>query len=367
VTTRHKVAVRRGRWRSGQVTSWYKGALVALLAGVLLTAAGCGGDDPPTHIVLLTHDSFAVSDAVKEEFERNTGLKLRILKAGDAGEVVTKAALTAGNPQGDVLFGVDNTLLSRALDGDVFEPYESAALGNVDSELVLDPDHRVTPVDHGEVCLNYDKRWFAERGIEPPRTLEEATLERYDGLLVVENPATSSPGLAFLLATIARYGDRWQGYWRKLRANGVLVVDGWEEAYTARFSGAAGSKGNRPIVVSYSSSPVAEVIFRSPRPAEAPTAVIAESCFQQIEFAGVLRGARNAEGGRKLIDFMLSKRFQEDIPLAMFVFPVNREAELPREFVQYAVVVQRPLELPPDEIEANRESWVREWTDVVVR
>lgn len=352
---------------SARGTSCRKGALLALLAAVLLAAAGCGGDDTPTDVVLLTHDSFAVSDAVKQEFERDSGLKLRILKAGDAGEVVTKAALTAGNPQGDVLFGVDNTLLSRALEEDVFEPYESAALENVDPEHILDPDHRVTPVDRGEVCLNYEKEWFAERGLAPPSTLEEVTLERYHGLLVVENPATSSPGLAFLLATIARYGDLWQGYWRKLRANGVLVVDGWEEAYTVRFSGAAGSKGNRPIVVSYSSSPVAEVIFRSPRPAEAPTAVIPDSCFRQIEFAGVLRGARNREGGRKLLDFMLSKRFQEDIPLAMFVFPVNREAELPREFVEYAVVPQRPLELPPDEIEANRDSWVREWTKIVVR
>jgi thiamine transport system substrate-binding protein len=349
------------------MTRCHKGALVAPLVAVLLAAAGCGGDDPSTDVVLLTHDSFAVSDDVTQEFERDTGLKLKILKAGDAGEVVTKAALTAGNPQGDVLFGVDNTLLSRALDEDVFEPYEAASLEDVDPRLILDPDHRVTPVDQGEVCLNYDKTWFAERGIAPPRTLEEVTLERYRDLLVVENPATSSPGLAFLLATIARYGDLWQGYWRKLRANGVLVVDGWEEAYTVRFSGAAGSPGNRPIVVSYSSSPVAEVIFRKPRPRAAPTSVIEDSCFRQIEFAGVLRGARNEEGARQLVDFMLSKRFQGDIPLAMFVFPVNREAELPREFVEYAVVPQRPLELAPDEIEANRDRWVREWTDIVVR
>jgi thiamine transport system substrate-binding protein len=349
------------------VTRCHKGALVALLVAVLLAAAGCGGDDPPTDVVLLTHDSFAVSDAVTQEFERDTGLKLKILKAGDAGEVVTKAALTAGNPQGDVLFGVDNTLLSRALDGGVFEPYESPSLEKVDPKHILDPDHRVTPVDHGEVCLNYDKTWFTERRIAPPRTLEEVTLERYRDLLVVENPATSSPGLAFLLATIARYGDLWQGYWRKLRANGVLVVDGWEEAYTVRFSGAAGSRGNRPIVVSYSSSPVAEVIFRKPRPRAAPTSVIEDSCFRQIEFAGVLRGARNEKGARQLVDFMLSKRFQEDIPLAMFVFPVNREAGLPREFVEYAVVPRLPLELPPDEIEANRDRWVREWTDIVVR
>ena len=362
----HKLSAPHVGWRSGQVTSCCKGVLVGLLAALLLVAASCGGGGTPSDVVLLTHDSFAVSDGVVQEFERDTGLKLRILKAGDAGEVVTKAALTAGNPQGDVLFGVDNTLLSRALDAGVFEPYEPAALEDVDPELVLDPGHRVTPVDQGDVCLNYDKAWFAERGVAPPRTLEEVTLERYRDLLVVENPATSSPGLAFLLATIARYGDLWQGYWRKLRANGVLVVDGWEEAYNVRFSGSAG-EGTRPIVVSYASSPPAEVIYRKPRPSVAPTSVIEDSCFRQIEFAGVLRGARNEEGARQLVDFLLSKRFQEDIPLAMFVFPVNRAAELPREFVEYAVVSQRPLELPPDEIEANRDRWVREWTDIVVR
>ncbi|HLF68879.1 MAG TPA: thiamine ABC transporter substrate-binding protein [Gaiellaceae bacterium] len=338
------------------------------LGSAALLAGGCGGGERPTEVVLVTHDSFAVSEEVKRAFEEESGLTLRILQAGDAGEVVTKALLTAGNPEGDVLFGVDNNLLTRALEGDVFTPYESPGLADVDETWVLDPEHRVTPIDHGEVCLNYDKAWFAERGIAPPGSLDDLAEPAYEGLLVVENPATSTPGLAFLLATIARYGDPgWQDYWRQLRANDVLVVDGWEEAYTVRFSGAAGSSGKRPIVVSYASSPPAEVIFRDPRPTEAPTGVVASSCFRQIEFAGILRGARNEEGARELIDFMLSARFQEDIPLQMFVFPVNREAQLPPEFVEHAVVPDAPLELSPEEIEANRERWVSEWTRIVVR
>jgi len=345
--------------------------VLALCVLVVLALAGCGGDEKPKDVVLVTHDSFAVSDGVRKAFERESGLTLRILQAGDAGEVVTKALLTAGNPQGDVLFGVDNTLLSRALDGDVFEAYESPGLEDVDPEQVLDPEHRVTPIDKGDVCLNYDKVWFAERGVARPGFMRDLVEPRYKSLLVVQNPATSTPGLAFMLATIARFGEGgWRNYWRKLRENDVLVVDGWEEAYTARFSGAAGSKGNRPIVVSYSSSPVAEVIFRTPRPTEAPTVVMGESCFRQIEFAGVLRGARNAEGGRKLIDFMLSRRFQEDVPLSMFVFPVNKFATLPPAFVKYAGSLSpptAPLDLPPEEIEANRDDWVREWTDIVVR
>lgn len=350
------------------MTVCYKAMLGSLVAALAVGAAGCGGGGAePSEVVLVTHDSFVISDDVKQAFEQESGLTLRILQSGDAGEALTKALLTAGNPQGDVLFGVDNNLLSRALEGDLFEAYESPALENVDPEQVLDQEHRVTPIDHGEVCLNYDKAWFAQRGIEPPQLLDILTEPRYEGLLVVENPATSTPGLAFMLATIARFGEGgWQNYWRKLRENDALVVDGWEEAYNVRFSGSAG-KGDRPIVVSYASSPPAEVIFRTPRPSEAPTAVIEDSCFRQIEFAGILRGARNADGARKLVDFLLSKRFQEDVPLSMFVFPVNREAALPPEFEQYAVVPQVPLELSPEEIEANRDRWVKEWTDLVIR
>ena len=343
-------------------------ALCAFAISAALVFPGCGGsDEEPTQVVLVTHDSFAISGAVKRAFEDESGLTLRILKAGDAGEIVTRALLTAGNPEGDVLFGVDNNLLARALEGDVFEPYESPDLAKVDPALDLDPEHRATPIDRGDVCLNYDREWFADRDLAPPQDLVQLTLPRYRGLLVVQNPATSTPGLAFMLATIAELGDRWQGYWRKLRANDVLVVDGWEDAYYARFSGAAGSKGDRPIVVSYASSPPAEVIFRDPRPAEAPTGVVEESCFRQIELAGILRGAKNEEGARRLVDFMLSERFQEDIPLQMFVFPARPDATLPPEFEQFAVVPESPLELPPEEIEENRERWVDEWTDIVIR
>jgi thiamine transport system substrate-binding protein len=351
------------------VTRPYTGLLVVLLSALGLAAAGCAGNgETPTEVVLVTHDSFALSDDVKRSFEEESGLTLRILQSGDASEMLTRALLTAGNPLGDVLFGVDNNLLSRALEGDLFEAYESPALESVDEQYVLDPEHRATPIDHGEVCLNYDRAWFVDRGLPPPESLDDLIDPRYEGLLVVENPATSTPGLAFLLATIAHFGDDgWQRFWQELRANGVLVVDGWEEAYTARFSGAAGSSGNRPIVVSYASSPPAEVIFRTPRPEEAPTAVVESSCFRQIELAGILRGARNEAGARKLVDFLLSRRFQEDIPLSMFVFPVNRDAELPPEFERHAVVPETPLELPPEKIEANRDAWIDEWTRIVLR
>jgi thiamine transport system substrate-binding protein len=341
--------------------------LCLLVACAALAASGCGGGGEPSDVVLVTHDSFAISPGVKKAFEDESGLTLRILKAGDAGELVTRSLLAAGKPEGDVLFGVDNNLLARALAGDVFEPYESPELASVDPALALDPQHRATPIDRGDVCLNYDKAWYADHDLAPPRTLVELTLPRYRDQLVVENPATSTPGLAFMLATIAEFGDRWQGYWRKLRANGVIAVDGWEDAYYSRFSGAAGSKGTRPLVVSYASSPPAEVIFGKPRPSTAPTGVVESSCFRQIEFAGVLRGAKNVEGAHELIDFLLSKRYQEDIPLQMFVFPARTDAAVPPEFKQFAIVPEHPLELPPQEIDENRESWVDQWTDIVVR
>jgi len=350
------------------VTTWHKALVLALAVLTAVALASCGeGDEQPTEVVLVTHDSFAVSDGVKRAFEEESGYTLRILKAGDAGEIVTRALLAAGNPEGDVLFGVDNNLLQRALDGDIFEEYESPELAAVDPALVLDPEHRATPIDRGDVCLNVDRGWFAARGVQAPTRLTDLTQPRYEDLLVVQNPATSTPGLAFLLATVAEFGDGWKEYWRALRANGVLVTDGWEDAYYARFSGSSGGNGNRPIVVSYASSPPAEVIFRDPRPVEAPTGVVESSCFRQVELAGVLRGAENQDGARALVDFMLSSRFQEDVPLQMFVFPARADTELPPEFERFAVVPESPLELPPEEIEANREQWVDEWTDIVVR
>jgi len=341
-----------------------------LLALAVVVAAGCGGsgDKKATEVVLVTHDSFAISKRVERAFERESGLRLRILQSGDAGEALNRALLTAGNPEGDVFFGVDNNLLSRALDGKLFAPYKPKALDRLDDQFLLDDRHRVTPVDHGEVCLNFDRGWFASHRIAPPRTLLDLTRPRFRKLLVVENPATSTPGVAFMLATVAQFGEQgWRRYWERLRKNDVLVTDGWEEAYTVRFSGAAGSKGRRPVVVSYASSPAAEVFFAGRKLAEAPTGVVDSSCFRQVELAGVLRGAPNEEGARKLVDFMLSPRFQAEVPLSMFVFPVRRGVPLPEVFRKHAIVVQKPLELPPNAIGANRDRWIREWTATVLR
>lgn len=343
--------------------------VAALVAAVVLAAvAGCGsGPAKPREVVLVTHDSFAIPKPVEAAFERESGLVLKILQGGDAGETLNRALLTKGNPQGDVLFGFDNNLLSRALEPGLLARYAPPDLSRIEPSF-RSPDERATPIDHGEVCLNVDRRWFASRRVPQPRSLDDLTRPAYRNLLVVENPATSSPGLAFLLATIARYGERgWQGYWRRLRANGVRVVDGWQQAYTQEFSGAAGSPGKRPIVVSYATSPAAEVIFSNKPLATPPTAAVADGCFRQIEYAGVLAGAKNPDGARALIDFMLSERFQASVPGSMFVYPVRAGTPLPPAFRRYAIQPAAPLSLPPGTIAAGRDRWVAAWTRVVLR
>ena len=281
----------------------------------------------PTIISMMSHDSFNIGEEIMAEFEAKNNVKVELLPSGDAGAALNQAILSKNNPLADVFFGVDNTFMSRALAEDIFEPYSSSLLADVPDALELDPEHRLLPVDFGDVCLNYDKAWFVEQGLEPPTSLEALTDPTYEGLTVVQNPATSSPGLAFLLATVGTFGqDGYQAYWQALVDNDVLVVNGWEDAYWGQFS--AASDGDRPIVVSYASSPPAEVFFAEEPPKEAPTAaVVADgTCFRQIEFIGILKGTEQRALAEKLIDFMLSKRFQEDIPLQMFVFPANQSA-----------------------------------------
>jgi thiamine transport system substrate-binding protein len=322
----------------------------------------------PTVITLMTHDSFAASEKVLAEFEKANNAKIKVLPAGDAGAALNQAILSKNNPLGDVFFGVDNTFLSRALKADIFEPYNSPALGDVPDQFKLDPTNRLLPVDYGDVCLNYDKAWFARKGIRPPANLEDLTKPAYKGLTVVENPATSSPGLAFLLATIGHFGEKgYLNYWKALRANDVLVVDGWQQAYYSNFT--AASDGNRPIVVSYASSPPAEVYFAKTPLTEAPTGVVVSdgSCFRQVEFVGILKGTKHPALARKLVDFMLSKTFQEDVPLQMFVFPVNQKAGLPDVFVKFAQMPEKPAYVSPQAIDANREAWIEAWTQTVLR
>ncbi len=338
-----------------------------LLSAFCLLFSACAPTQPAT-LTVMTHDSFAISEAVVKSFEDANNVKVSFLQSGDAGSVLNQAILTKDAPLADVLFGVDNTFLSRALDADIFEAYQSPALSDVPAEFVLDSTYRALPVDYSDVCINYDKNYFAENNLTVPQSFEDLAKPEYNGLLVTEDPATSSSGLAFMLATRAHFGDGFLDYWQSLKDNGVVVVDGWETAYYTNFSASSG-KGPQPMVVSYASSPVAEVFFAAEPLTESPTGSIVASgmCFRQIEFVGTLRvkNGQNRDLAEKFVDFMLSKQFQEDMPLNMFVYPVNQTAKLPEVFTQHAQVTDQPAAISYAEIAANRDAWIEAWTEAM--
>jgi thiamine transport system substrate-binding protein len=336
-----------------------------LLFTLLLSSCAPTPTGPQT-ITIMTHDSFAIGEDVIKSFEADNNAKVVFLQSGDAGAVLNQAVLTIDAPLADVLFGVDNTFLSRALDADIFEAYPSPVLSDVADEFKLDPSNRALPVDYGDVCINYDKNYFTENNLPIPLTFEDLAKPEYKDLLVVENPATSSPGLAFVLATRAHFGDDYLAYWQSLKANGVVVVDGWETAYYTNFSASSG-KGPQPMVVSYASSPAAEVFFAPEPLTESPTAsiVATDMCFRQIEFVGILKNTPNKILAQKFVDFMLSQKFQEDMPLNMFVYPVNKNAQLPEVFTNFAQVADSPAVLSYPEIASNRDLWIEAWTQAM--
>jgi thiamine transport system substrate-binding protein len=352
--------------------------LVVVMVG-LLALAGCKAAPAtpsvqptpagPLRLRVMTHDSFDISEETVAAFEAQHNATVGVLKSGDAGVMLNQAILSKDNPLADVLYGVDNTLLSRALQNDIFEPYDSPLLAAIPDEFELDSEHRALPVDYGDVCLNYDKGWFAQHGLTPPANLEDLTKREYRSLTVVENPATSSPGLAFMLATIGHFGETgsytWLDYWAALRVNDVLVVEGWEDAYYGQFTQ---GEGDRPIVVSYASSPPAEVYYAEQPLDEAPTAAVVSdgACFRQIEFVGILKNGQNRDLAQAWVDYMLGQTFQEDIPLHMFMFPANQNAVLPDVFARFAVIPAHPAEVDYAVIEANREAWVEAWSEVVL-
>ncbi len=321
------------------------------------TAAPAAKNTPtsPSTLTVMTHDSFAASEEVITAFQEANNVEVQFLASGDTGSAVNKAALSKDAPLADVFYGVDNTFLSRALEEGIFEAYNSPFLSLIPDNFKLDPQNRALPVDFGDVCLNYDVTYFTENDLSPPENLEDLLKPEYLGLLVVENPATSSPGLAFLLATIGHFGEgNYLEYWQGLVDNDVKVVNDWETAYYTEFSRWG---GQYPIVVSYGSSPIVEIIFAEESMDQPPTAAVIGdgSCFRQIEFVGILQGTDNRDLAEKFIDFMLSTSFQEDIPLQMYVFPVNPEAQLDETFVEYLAIPENPVELDPADIAQKRE------------
>lgn len=355
-----------------------KSKLLVVLVLLTLLVSACSpsvtpqksSENPePVNLTVMTHDSFSISESVLAAFEKENNVKVVFVQSGDTGQLLNRVILSKDSPMADVIFGVDNTFLSRALAEDIFEPYNSTLLAEIPAEFQLDKENRALPVDYGDVCINYDKAYFAENELALPESLKALTLPEYAGLLVVENPAISSPGMGFLLATITEFGE--EGYlefWKQLRANGVVVVNDWETAYYTNFSASSG-RGAQPMVVSYGSSPPAEVIFASEPLQDAPTASLVgkNMCFRQVEFVGIVKGTPNRAMAERFVDFLLGKTFQDDVALQMFVYPVNTTAEIPAEFVKFAQQPQQPAMLDLDLVAKKRDSWVLAWDEVVLR
>jgi len=357
--------------------SFVKPVFAAAALGGVLLATACAGTTPadpnptltgPSTVRLITHDSFAVSEALIADLKAKTGITLEIVTGGDAGQVVAGAILSAGAPTGDVLFGIDNSLIAKAIDAGVFESFVAPNLGNVLPTLRDDTaEDKITPIDYGDVCINMDEAWFAQNGIEMPRSLNDLKKPEYKDLLVVQDPATSSPGQAFMLATISRYGDDWQGYWQELRDNGVKVVGSWSEAYEGSYT-AGGGNGDRPLVVSYATSPPAEIVYAAdPKPVKPYSVVMTDGCYRQVEYAGVLAGTSNTAGARTVINWLLSPAVQADIPLTMFVFPALAGVIPPKVFVEFAAPVKEPLQIPSREVAEKQAQWLDEWDKVMGR
>lgn len=318
------------------------------IIGVLLSVTtSCTSESSSTSkLTLIAYDSFLPPEGAFDAFTKETGITVDVALSGDAGEMVAKAALTSGNPEGDVMWGVDNTLISRANDSEIFakEP---------------------TEVDFGDVCVNFDIAALGQT--EPPVTLDDLVNPEYQGMLVVENPATSSTGLAFLLATVAAFGESWPDYWKQLVANDVQVVNSWDEAYYTSFTRYG---GDHPLVVSYSTSPPAEIIFADPPlPDGSPalTGVAAETCFRQTEFAGVLRGSAFPKQAQQLVDYLAGPTFQVLLPESLFVYPANQDVSLPQSFIDYAPEITTSYSLPPEDISQNRQAWIDQWSDIVLK
>jgi thiamine transport system substrate-binding protein len=352
------------RLRKSSAAAAVVAAAIGLLAGCSLSdsSEGSTGDNDKT-VVVATHDSWAMSKSVLAEFTRKTGYHVKIEPNGDVGQLTNKLVLTKGSPIADMTYGIDNTFASRAVDQGVVAPYTPGGLPASAKRFALDDANeasRLTPIDYGDVCVNVDDVWFRSHHLAPPRTLGDLADKRYRGLFVTPGASTSSPGLAFLLTTIAKYGDGWQAYWRKLMANDTKVTSGWSDAYEVDFT-AGGGHGDRPIVLSYASSPP----FTIPKGKSSPTtSALLDTCFRQVEYAGVLKGASDPAGAKAFIDFMSQRSFQRALPDNMYVFPVDSGTPLPATWAKFAKTAPKPYNVPPQEIAQHRDAWLREWGEI---
>jgi len=343
-------------------------AFAATLALAGCTAATESGPEPsgdgdPGKVVLVTHDSFSLPKKLIRSFEEESGLDLVVRSSGDAGQLTNKLVLTQGSPTGDVAFGVDNAFGSRALEEGVFAANDVALPDGVDAyALAGDDEGRLVPIDTGDVCVNIDVGWFKDHDLRAPTTFGDLIDPRYEGLFVTPGASTSSPGLAFLLATIETYGDDWPLWWGDLIDNDAKITSGWSDAYYVDYT-LGGEDGSRPIVLSYDSSPAFTLTDDGQR---STSRALMDTCFRQVEYAGVIEGADNPTGAQKVLEWLLSPEVQEALPTSMYVYPVT-DVPLPSDWARFAPQPEQPIVMDPAKISEHREEWLTEWTDLTSR
>jgi len=291
-------------------------------------------------VSLVTHDSFVMDKSLVADFNKTTGFRLNLIKAGDTGSLTNRLILTKGVPIADAVFGIDNTFAGLATSNNLI-------------------DGSLTAIDFGDVCFNYDKLWFANNKIAPPTSVKQLIEPTYKNLTVISNPNTSSPGLSFLAASIEIFGESgWQSYWKSLKKNDVKVSAGWEDAYFVEFSGSSG-KGAYPIVLSYASSPADEVRADG----QSQTASIMDGCFRQTEYAGVLKNAKNPLGAAAVVKYLLGSKFQSSLPQAMYMYPIVKNTPIPEKWNKFATLATRTYG-DTLKIDANRKSWLTQWSAI---
>lgn len=312
---------------------------------------------------VLTHSSFNLPKPLLAEFERVAGVRLQLIKGGDAGEMLNKLILTRAKPIADVVFGIDNALWHKAHAANVLDPYDGPAARR---PAVAEVGAGVVPVTYGFVNLNADKAWLAREKRSVPTNLLELTRPEWAGKLVVPNPATSSPGLAFLLATVGGLGEEAAfAWWAQMRANGLKVVKGWSEAYYTEFSRNGGS---RPLVVSYASSPAAEVFFSKEKITEPPTLnlLLKGGVFRQVEGVALVRGGGQRAAAGQFIEFLRSPAVQQALQTEMWMLPADQGAAPVAALA--SVPTPAAVDNPSAEtLAVHSNAWVTRWTRTVLK
>lgn len=308
-------------------------------------------ESTPT-VTIMTHDSFNVPEELVAAFEEESGYSVSTTSPGDAVAVLNQLILQQDNPTVDAVYGIDSYSTTELLNQNMLAAHDTE-LGSAEQYTVdSDTEGHLAPIDHGQVCVNIDNEWFDDEGLAPPETLDDLTDPAYQGLFVTTDPTTSSPGLAFLVATITDQAD-WQKYWQDLLANGTKIAGSWSDAYYSDFTSTG--DGDYPLVLSYSSSPSAE---------EGRTSSALDTCTEQVEYAGVVDNAANPDGAKAFIEFMLDTDFQTALPEEMYMYPVDDAVALPETWEQHAELADEPLTADLTEVAQNREAWLNTWTEL---